>query len=367
MIPSGFTGNLLDRYLANGWYRMGARMFTCRYNFYEDGFLTTVWTRLPLADYQPGKRLRKLLRRNAKSLRFEIHPAHAGEAEEAVFAKYRQDKTYDLHRHAADYLRHNPDAPFETWQVSVYEQDRLIAFSYFDLGHDSAQSVCGFYDPDFQHYSLGLYTLAIEALYCRDLGMSYHYAGYVVPGNDIFEYKRRVGPLEAYDDVNRSWYPIEEMDRAFLPDALQRQAIINYDALLNSLRMSYTVRLRPQYFVSIVQQDLQWLRREQMPFSITEVRSNRRPYWACHFYSYNRRQYFSLLCASHAYEQEYEAIPAPVRQAPALAKRYEHVGSGVVVRLLHASRTPYQASDLERVWQLVEAANREAYLGTGEK
>ena len=187
MVNAGFTGKLLDRYLASGWYRMGARMFTCRYNFYPNGFLTTVWTRLPLAEYAFPKRVRKLMRRNGACLTYAVHRARAGQEEERVFAAYREVKDYDLHSTAAHYLRHDPEVPFETWQVSVRSGERLVAFSYFDRGEAALQSVCGYYDPAFQQHSLGLYTMALEVQQALDWGMDYHYAGYIVPGNDVFE------------------------------------------------------------------------------------------------------------------------------------------------------------------------------------
>jgi len=360
MNPVGFTGKLLDRYLASGWYRMGSRMFTCRYNFYDWGFLTTVWTRLPLQGHSFSKSVRKTVRRNERLLTYTIHRARAYADEEQVFAQYRKSKDYDLHDSAASYLLQDPNAPFDTWQVSVYLGEELVAFSYFDLGSDSVQSVCGFFDPAYQKYSLGLYTLCIEIEYAKTRGMLYHYAGYIVPGNNIFEYKRRVGPLQAYDDLNRRWVPIDDIDLGDLPDARQRTAMYEYNRLFSSIALSYSVRLRPQYFIGISQQDLQWLRREQLPFCITEHRSNRRPYWACHFYSYNRDRYLSVLCASHAYEQESMAIPPGIMRRPDPYKSYEHNGSGVAVRLLHQRSQPYTAADLERVWAAVAEANAAA-------
>ncbi len=357
MTSVGFTGKLLDRYLASGWYRMGTRMFSCRYNFYDWGFLTTVWTRLPLANHKFPKGTAKMMRRNARKLRYQVHRARAGKAEEAVFSAYVLAKNYDLHDSAKSYLMHDPDAPFDTYQISVYEGKELVAFSYFDLGSDSVQSVCGFYNPAFSHYSLGLYTLALEVDYCKSRGLDYHYAGYIVPGNDIFEYKRRVGDLEAFDDLERSWYPLAELDPMTLPDAVQREAMFEYNQLFSSINMSYSVRLRPQYFIGIAQQDMQWLRREQLPFCITEHRSNRRPFWACHFYSFNRGRYLSLLCSTHAYEQESLLIPTSLARRSNHSKHYEHYGSGVAVRLLHQSSHPYTAADLERVWREVDNAN----------
>lgn len=359
MVSKGFTGKLLDRYLASGWYRMGTRMFTCRYNFYPWGFLTTVWTRLPLEDHTVSKRIRKLLRRNGERFTIEVHKARAEEAEEEVFLRYTLEKDYDLHDTAASYLRADADAPFDTWQISVYDGETLVAFSYFDLGMTSVQSLCGFFDPSYKAFSLGLYTMALEVEQCKAWGLDYHYAGYVVPGNDIFEYKRRVGELEAFDDVSQLWYPLSEMDAADLPDAHMRNAMKEYDKLFSQVNLSYSLRLQPKYYIGVSQQSLQWLRREQLPFCITEYKSNRRPYWACHFYSFNYKRYFSILCTTHAYETESVGLPRNFMPRPDKHHTYDHIGSGVAVRLLHQSQDPYTAADLEHVWRAVEEANFE--------
>ena len=359
MKSHGYNGQLLDRYLASGWYRMGTRMFTTTYNFYDWGFLSTVWTRLPLAGHAFPKRTRKLVRRNAGAFRYEVHRARADAAEEEVFARYCADKAYDLLDTAGEYLHSAPSSPFDTWQCSVYDvaSGGLVAFSYFDLGAEAIQSVAGFYDPAYARHSLGLYTLCLEVVWAKANGFAFHYAGYIVPGNDIFEYKRRVGALEAFDERRKVWFPLADLAASDLPDVRQRAALRHYDKLFASLRMSYTVRLRPRYAVSIGQQDLSWLRREQLPFCITEARANRRPYWACHFYSYFRARYFSLLCTSKAFGHERLQVPPELRTAHAPSKRFEHLGSGMTVRLLHETKAPYTAADLEHVWAGVALAN----------
>ena len=366
MQPVGFTGKLLDRYLANGWYRMGTRMFTCRYNYYPWGFLTTVWTRLPLRGHAFPKSTAKVMRRNGRAgLRSEVHRARAGEAEERVFAAYAEVKDYDLHDNAAHYCYSDPEAPFDTWQVSVYDaDDHLVAFSYFDLGSRSAQSVCGFYDPAYDSHSLGLYTLALEVEHCKRTRRAHHYAGYLVPGNPTFEDKRRVGALEYYDDVRQRWHPIDELDPGQLPDVVMRDALASYGRLYDSLGRAYTALLRPRYFIGVSNRELQWLRREPLPFCITDERANRRPFWACHFYSYNYRRYFSLLCTSHSYEQSSLSEPPPQVLRPGRAASLERAtayssqGPGVAVALIHYSTEPYTAADLQRVWWAVAEANR---------
>ena len=359
---SGFTGEILDRYLAAGWYRMGARMFTCRYNFYPNGFLTTVWTRLPLAGHTSPKSVRRLLRRNAAVFRCEVHQARAGEAEERVFAAYRADRGYDLHRTAGHYLRHDPDVPFDTWQLSVYDEDVLVAFAYFDRGRESLQSVCGYYLPAYASYSLGLYTLALEVEQAKHWGMAYHYAGYIVPGNDSFEYKRRVGDLEAYDDVERNWYPLADMDLAALPDAVMRSALLEFDALYRSLDLSYGLRFRPTIQIPFGRESLSWLRREQLPFCVFDETIAQQPFWACHLYSYNFRRYFTLLCTRMPFGDR-ETAEQPDEGATPRADLSSDLGDdvdlgvGIALECLYYSARPYTPEVLTRLAEVVSRAN----------
>ncbi len=343
---------------------MGTRMFTCRYNFYDWGFLSTVWTRLPLEDHAFPKRTAKLIRRNGRVLKHVLHPARCTAAEERLFQAYRRHKTYDLHESAADYLRQDPDAPFDTWQISVFEGDKLVAFSYFDRGNNSLQSVCGFYDPDYSQRSLGLYTLTLEVLAAKRWGMQFHYAGYLVPGNRIFEYKRRAGGLQCFDDTHRRWYPIDELDASQLPDAIMRQALLAYDAVLREARIPYTIQLRPNYFISVAQPELRWIRREQLPFCIADKRSTQQPFWACHFYSYNFSRYFSLLCTNNhlnsdpSYEPNLDLDLGMNHNLDLQTDGPAPRNGGIGVRVLHQSKRPFSRTDFERIWEEVTQINQ---------
>ncbi len=357
MVNIGFTGKLLDRYLASGWYRMGSRMFTCRYNFYPTGFLTTVWTRLPLAGHEFPKRVAKGMRRNDARFTHRIHPAQATDAEEAVFAAYRTSKDYDLHNSAAYYLRHDPDVPFDTYQVSVFDEGKLVAFSYFDRGAAAVQSVCGYYDPRYASHSLGLYTMTLEIGQAKAWGMAYHYAGYLVPGNEAFEYKRKVGALEAFDDVARTWYPLAEMDSAELPDALQRSALLEYDGLYRRGGEPYGLRFRPSIQIPFGRSGMSWLRREQFPFCVVDADLAEEPFWACHLYSFNYGRYFSVL-VTHAHETEAESLDATMADVGLIdLGNYRDLGTGVAVECLHYSPHPYTSQELQRIREAVRLAN----------
>jgi hypothetical protein len=51
--------------------------------------------------------------------------------------------------------------------------------------------------------------MLIEVTWARDRGMSYHYAGYVLPGEEAMSYKLELGQMEGYDAKQDRWIPYE--------------------------------------------------------------------------------------------------------------------------------------------------------------
>ncbi|MCB9293514.1 MAG: GNAT family N-acetyltransferase [Lewinellaceae bacterium] len=80
----------------------------------------------------------------------------------------------------------------DTREVEIYDGANLAAFSFFDVGRQSMYSKQGIYDPAYQKYSLGFFTMLVEIGYALERGCEYYYPGYVVPGNQEFDYKHRV-------------------------------------------------------------------------------------------------------------------------------------------------------------------------------
>ncbi len=108
---------------------------------------------------------------------------------------------------------------FDTRCVRVYDENQLVAFSVFNLGKRSIYSSQGIYDPRFQKYSLGFFTMLAEIRYGQEQGRLFFYPGYIVPGYSEFDYKQRVGDLEYYLLSEQRWLPGR--------DFTERQAPIN--------------------------------------------------------------------------------------------------------------------------------------------
>lgn len=236
--PEELLPEELDAYLARGWYRMGQSIFTTHFLCFGEQFYSAIWVRLNLANFTFSKSLRKLLRKNNSLFRTEFNRSRITPEKEELYQLYKESFPGILAPTLRESLLDGEDSNvFDTYEVNVYEGDKLIGVSFFDVGKDSAASIMGIYDPDYQSYSIGLYTLIAEIAFCLRNNFSYFYPGYVVPGYPRFDYKLRIGKVDylnlatnewqAFDSLQSNGIPIEKIDQKLLDlkNALQRQGI----------------------------------------------------------------------------------------------------------------------------------------------
>lgn len=205
----------LDYYLAMGWRPAGQSIYSADFIQLSPGELISVLpTRLPLDQHRFSKRMRKLMRRNQRLFSLRISPESRITTEKRrVNELYRlehPDKSLELIEYHLAGPRHK--RIFDTWETEIYFDKRLVAFSFFDVGAESAYSKAGIYDPNFSRYSLGLYSLLEEVAYCKEQDLSYFYPGYVSPSDPTFNYKHRIGDLEYWQLSKRRWRPFAAFD-----------------------------------------------------------------------------------------------------------------------------------------------------------
>lgn len=215
--PAQLEPGELDRYLARGWYRMGQSIFTTHFLNFGDQFYSAVWIRLPLNDFSFRKSQRKLFRRN-DFFRIAYGKAVIDEEKESLYQRYRVHFPGTL-APSLDSLMHDEldYNIYDTREVALYEGDRLIAFSFYDLGRNSSSSIVGVYHPAYQKYSLGYFSMLLEIRHSMELGLEYYYPGYVVPGYPRFDYKLRVGAVEYLDIHQDSWLPYSDFSEEKIP------------------------------------------------------------------------------------------------------------------------------------------------------
>jgi arginyl-tRNA--protein-N-Asp/Glu arginylyltransferase len=255
--PDHLSPEDLDDYLAQGWFRIGQALMTCRVVQFDGVLRPAIWTRLPLVDHRFKKSARRVLTRNAELFRAEVGPVVLDDEREDLYQRYRQIARGERSSTLADFLYGESDRDvFDTREVRVWDGDRLVAFSWFDLGRESVQSLIGVYDPTRTKQSLGFYTMLLEVEHAVNNGLRFHYPGYVLPGDPAMDYKLRLGDVEFLDPWNRDWRPLPELDRIALPTERLDQALrAARDALLQ-IGVPAEIRRYPWFEAQAWQPDL---------------------------------------------------------------------------------------------------------------
>lgn len=253
--PGSITGEELDEYLRKAWYRMGQAIFTCHFLFFEDNLYSPVWTRLPLKNYRFRKSLRKIMNKIHQDFRVVVRPGIIDEEKEGLFQYYKDHFNGRLSPTLTASLMDNVEYNiFSSYEVSVYKNKRLIAFSFFDLGKKSLASIKGVYDPDYSSYSLGLFTMLQEIQFGMELGYDYYYPGYVVPGYQRFDYKLRIGKpeeVEFYDLKSGSWIKYQHFSEARTPVKVLSEKLMKMGQTLMEVGISCQILYYPAYEANI--------------------------------------------------------------------------------------------------------------------
>lgn len=203
------TPEELDAFLAKGWYRMQENLFCVHYiaGKKHEEINTAIWLRVPLNSFKKSKSLRQISNRIESNFKVLSRKAVFDKKKARLYQKYVKNVRW---RGDSIYAFEQPK--FNTWEISVYDGPELIAFSFFDLGKKAISSIVGIYHPDYEKYSLGIYTMIGEIEYGIKNGFDYYYPGYFVIGNPDFDYKLRFKPSEFYRITTGQWHPISEFN-----------------------------------------------------------------------------------------------------------------------------------------------------------
>ncbi|NBB22484.1 hypothetical protein GVN20_24230 [Runella sp. CRIBMP] len=202
-LPHQLSPKRLDRYLASGWFRTVNMLFRAKVTCFDNDICAPINIRIKLSEHEHSKRLRKLLSRNGKLFRHEIRKATITREKEELFHQHQRRFRSFLSNSLEEFLVLTPR--FETYEVAVYDDDRLIAISYFDQGENSLMSLLGLFDPGYSSYSLGIYTMLLEIEYSKATDRQWYYPGYVHERPSIYDYKLRLGKAEIYDWNTKRW------------------------------------------------------------------------------------------------------------------------------------------------------------------
>jgi len=217
--PQVLSPDSLDDYLAKGWFRMGQSIFTTHFLCFKHQFYSALWHRIDLTNPSNDTNFQKLQKLN-KNLRVEFREADISEEKEALFTRYRESIAFDTSESIQHLLNRYLTANiFHTMEVALYDQDKLVAFGFFDLGTHSAAGITSVYDPDYRKFSLGKYLIYLKLEYCKNRQLQYFYPGYFAPGYPAFDYKLQIHAKQLfyYDLVTQNWQALSSFSELQAP------------------------------------------------------------------------------------------------------------------------------------------------------
>ena len=155
--------------------------------------------RVPVAEFQASRSLRRVWRRNA-DLQASEKLARATEEQFALFTRYQRWRHADgamAEMDFDDYRAMVEDTPVDTMVVEFRDPTgRLVAASLTDRLSEGFSGVYKIFDPDEPRRGAGTFIVLWHIDRARALGLSYLYLGYWIADCGKMAYKTRFQPVE---------------------------------------------------------------------------------------------------------------------------------------------------------------------------
>jgi len=204
----------MDALWSQGWRHFGIRFFRYSMAVHEGRVAHVLPLRIDLERWAPSPSQARIARRN-QDLEVTLGRPRLGREHHRLFQLHTQRFKANVPEKLEVFLGPDPGHregangyPCECVEVSVRRAGTLVAASYLDVGREGASSVYGFFDPAESRRSLGIATFLWEIGYARQRGCRYLYPGYAYAEPSPYDYKKRLGALEASDwRIWRPWVP----------------------------------------------------------------------------------------------------------------------------------------------------------------
>ena len=202
--------------IEQGWRRFGKMFFrpTCH------SCTACESIKIDVANFNFSKSQRRILKKNSQFKIFIQAPTMTQEHLN-LFNKYHHymhlKKGWDLQQsNAKNYFISFVDGHHNFgYEVLYFDQNKLIGVDLIDILPNGISSIYFFYDPDYEKYSLGTFSLLKQIEIAQVKQRAWIYLGYYVEGCGSLEYKARYQPYltlqgRPKEDEQEVWYPSDK-------------------------------------------------------------------------------------------------------------------------------------------------------------
>jgi arginine-tRNA-protein transferase len=162
--------------------------------------------RVPTATFKASRSQKRVLKKNA-GIKCQVLPADFHEDHYLLYEKYI------LQRHADGDMYPPSREQYRSFLVNGHTGTQFIEFS--ENGHLLSIAVCDqlvdglsaiytFFDPDYDHRSLGTYAVLWQIQEATRRNLEYLYLGYFIKECKKMAYKNQYSPFEAR--INNQWH-----------------------------------------------------------------------------------------------------------------------------------------------------------------
>ena len=196
---------LMDDLLEQGWRHFGVYFYRYSQDNYGGERRNVRPVRVKLEDFRRSKTQRRVWRENA-GLTCVIRPTEIDDAKIALFEQHKLRFTHNIPDSLYDFLSEAPAAtPLDCRECCIYEGDKLLAVSFFDVGAASISAIYAMFAPEEASRSLGLYTMLREIEFAQNAGKTHYYHGYCHETPSFYDYKKRFSGLQYFAWEAEEW------------------------------------------------------------------------------------------------------------------------------------------------------------------
>jgi arginine-tRNA-protein transferase len=153
--------------------------------------------RIPVGDYRSSPSAKRALRRGAR-FRVTLERPHPTPEAHALYLKHKErfaapPGSPDEESYATFSETFFHPFPF-SFQLSVYDGEKLIAVSHLDMTDSVVSAVYCYYDDSYRRESLGSFAIFKEIDLAVERNLDFVYLGYYIRENPHMSYKARYRP-----------------------------------------------------------------------------------------------------------------------------------------------------------------------------
>ena len=205
----GFKGQILDEWLALGYYRMQHMIFTTHYTAVGPAKenMPVFWLRTEVKKIHENKAA-FAIRKKCTSFIVKIKKAAITMELEELYSIYKNHVGFCASATCWEYLHLDEfENPYDSWMIEVRDGSILIAVGFFDKGENAISGILNFYHPAYNKFSLGKYLILQKIDHALANNIPYYYTGYISTAITKFDYKLfpDVKAIEVYLPVEKTW------------------------------------------------------------------------------------------------------------------------------------------------------------------